>query len=43
MTGLAVAGTMMTAVGFGILLSMIWSTDIAVFYFVALSAPRAWA
>lgn len=34
MTGLAAAGTMMTAVGFGILLSMIWSADIAVFYFV---------
>jgi PTS system mannose-specific IIC component/fructoselysine and glucoselysine-specific PTS system IIC component len=25
---------MMTAVGFGILLSMIWSADICVFYFV---------
>lgn len=34
MTGLTAAGTMMTAVGFGILLSMIWSADIGVFYFV---------
>lgn len=34
MRGLAAAGTMMTAVGFGILLSMIWSGDIAVFFFV---------
>ncbi|MDO4198313.1 MAG: PTS sugar transporter subunit IIC [Erysipelotrichaceae bacterium] len=33
-TGLATAGSMMTAVGFGILLSMIWSADICVFYFV---------
>lgn len=34
MTGLAAAGAMMTAVGFGILLSMIWSGDICIFYFV---------
>lgn len=34
MTGLRAAGSMMTAVGFGILLSMIWSKEIAVFYFV---------
>lgn len=34
LTGLATSGTMMTAVGFGILLSMIWSTDICVWYFV---------
>lgn len=34
MSGLAAAGTMMTAVGFGILISMIWSRDIAVFFFV---------
>ena len=34
MTGLATAGSMMTAVGFGILLSQIWSADIAVFFFV---------
>lgn len=34
MTGLAAAGSMMTAVGFGILLSMIWSKEIAVFFFV---------
>jgi PTS system mannose-specific IIC component/fructoselysine and glucoselysine-specific PTS system IIC component len=34
LTGLAAAGSMMTAVGFGILLSMIWSADICVFYFV---------
>jgi PTS system mannose-specific IIC component/fructoselysine and glucoselysine-specific PTS system IIC component len=33
-TGLSTAGTMMTSVGFGILLAMIWSADIAVFYFV---------
>lgn len=41
MTGLAVAGTMMTAVGFGILLSMIWSTDIAVFYFVGFICAKS--
>lgn len=34
MTGLSAAGSMMTAVGFGILLSMIWSADICIFYFV---------
>lgn len=34
MTGLTSAGSMMTAVGFGILLSMIWSGDIAIFFFV---------
>lgn len=34
MTGLATAGSMMTAVGFGILLSQIWSGDIAVFFFI---------
>lgn len=34
MTGIAAAGSMMTAVGFGILLSMIWSPSIAVFFFV---------
>lgn len=34
MTGIAAAGAMMTAVGFGILLSMIWSPSIAVFFFV---------
>ena len=34
MTGLSTAGSMMTAVGFGILLSQIWSADIAVFFFV---------
>lgn len=34
MRGLAAAGSMMTAVGFGILISMIWSADIAVFFFV---------
>lgn len=34
MTGLAAAGTMMTAVGFGILLSMIWAPDICIFYFI---------
>lgn len=33
-TGLSAAGSMMTAVGFGILLSMIWSPEICVFYFV---------
>ena len=41
MTGLAVAGTMMTAVGFGILLSVIWSTDIAVFYFVGFICAKS--
>ena len=34
MTGLSVSGSMLTAVGFGILLSMIWSKEICVFYFV---------
>lgn len=34
MTGLATAGSMMTAVGFGILLSQIWSGELAVFFFV---------
>lgn len=34
MTGIAAAGSMMTAVGFGILLSMVWSPSIAVFFFV---------
>lgn len=34
MTGLSTAGSMMTAVGFGILLSQIWSADICIFYFV---------
>lgn len=34
MTGLSTAGTMMTAIGFGILLSQIWSGDIAIFFFV---------
>lgn len=33
-TGLATAGGMMTAVGFGILLSMIWQLDICIWYFV---------
>ena len=32
---------MMTAVGFGILLSMIWSTDIAVFYFVGFICAKS--
>ena len=41
MTGLAAAGTMMTAVGFGILLSMIWSTDIAVFFFVGFICAKS--
>ena len=39
--GLAAAGTMMTAVGFGILLSMIWSTDIAVFFFVGFICAKS--
>lgn len=34
LTGLGAAGRMMTAVGFGILLSMIWNKEICVFYFV---------
>ncbi len=34
MTGLSAAGSMMTAVGFGILLSMIWPANICVWYFV---------
>ena len=34
MTGLHAAGAMMTAVGFGILLSMIWSKEIGAFFFV---------
>lgn len=34
MTGFGAAGGMMTAVGFGILLSMIWDAKICVFYFV---------
>ena len=34
LTGLGAAGGMMTAVGFGILLSMIWNKEICVFYFV---------
>ena len=34
LTGLSAAGGMMTAVGFGILLSMIWNKEICVFYFV---------
>ena len=34
MTGLAASGKMMTAVGFGILLAMIWNKEIAVFYFI---------
>ena len=33
-TGLSTAGSMMTAVGFGILLSQIWSAEVAVFFFV---------
>lgn len=34
LTGLRAAGSMMTAVGFGILLSMIWSKEIGIFFFV---------
>lgn len=34
MTGLATAGSMMTAVGFGILLAQIWSAELGVFFFV---------
>ena len=34
LTGLSAAGGMMTAVGFGILLSMIWNKEICIFYFV---------
>lgn len=34
MTGLSAAGGMMTAIGFAILLSMIWDAKICVFYFV---------
>lgn len=34
LTGLSAAGAMMTAVGFGILLSMIWDAKICAFYFV---------
>lgn len=41
MTGLSAAGGMMTAVGFGILLSMIWSADICVFYFVGFICAKS--
>lgn len=34
MTGLTAASSMMVAVGFAILISMIWSKDVACFYFV---------
>ena len=34
LTGFGAAGSMMTAVGFGILLAMIWDPAICVFYFV---------
>lgn len=34
LTGFGAAGSMMTAVGFGILLAMIWDPTICVFYFV---------
>jgi PTS system mannose-specific IIC component/fructoselysine and glucoselysine-specific PTS system IIC component len=41
LTGLSAAGSMMTAVGFGILLSMIWSADICVFYFVGFICSKS--
>lgn len=34
LTGLSAGGAMMTAVGLGILLSMVWSAKIAIFFFV---------
>lgn len=34
LTGLSAGGAMMTAVGLGILLSMVWSAKVAVFFFV---------
>ncbi len=41
MTGFGAAGGMMTAVGFGILLSMIWDTKICVFYFVGFICAKS--
>ncbi|WP_102338240.1 PTS sugar transporter subunit IIC [Collinsella provencensis] len=43
MSGIAAAGSMMTAVGFGILLSMIWSPSIAVFFFVGFVLTKSLA
>ena len=41
MTGFGAAGGMMTAVGFGILLSMIWDAKICVFYFVGFICAKS--
>lgn len=41
MTGFSAAGGMMTAVGFGILLSMIWDTKICIFYFVGFICAKS--
>ena len=41
LTGFSAAGGMMTAVGFGILLSMIWDTKICVFYFVGFVCAKS--
>lgn len=41
MTGLKAAGSMMTGVGFGILLSMIWDAKICAFYFVGFICAKS--
>ncbi len=41
LTGLSAAGSMMTAVGFGILLSMIWNKEICIFYFVGFICAKS--
>lgn len=41
LTGFSAAGGMMTAVGFGILLSMIWDAKICVFYFVGFICAKS--
>ena len=41
MTGFSAAGGMMTAVGFGILLSMIWDSKICIFYFVGFICAKS--
>lgn len=41
LTGFATAGSMMTAVGFGILLAMIWDVKICAFYFVGFICAKS--
>ena len=41
LTGFGAAGSMMTAVGFGILLAMIWDPAICVFYFVGFICAKS--